>query len=275
VVPEVVPLIATLLSLPLPARYPPLRQSPELQRKQTMEALVAWTLVLAAQQPLVMLYEDLHWCDPSTVELLGLLLAQSPTAPVLTLLTFRPGFTPPWPARSHLTSVAVNRLSRRQATNMIGGMTRGVPLPDAIVERIVERADGVPLFVEELTKMVLESDLIAARDGRYELTRPLTTRYPEQLQDSLMARLDRLDAGKEVAQLAALGRVLPRRCAASRCRRKRAERRLAQLVDAELLTSGHRTRGDLHLQARADQRRRTSRCSRACASSSTRASPRC
>ena len=156
---EVVPLIAALLSLPLPDRYPPLRQSPELQRKQTMEALVAWTLALAEQQPLVMLYEDLHWCDPSTVEILGLLLGQSPTAKVLTLLTFRPSFAPPWPARSHVTPLAVNRLSRRQATNMIGGMTRGVPLPDAVVQRIVERADGVPLFVEEVTKMVLESDL--------------------------------------------------------------------------------------------------------------------
>jgi predicted ATPase len=207
-VPEVVPLIAVLLSLPLPERYPPLRQSPELQRKLTMEALVAWTLALAEQQPLVMLYEDLHWCDPSTVELLGLLLAQCPTAPVLTLLTFRPSFEPPWQARSHLTSVAVNRLSRRQATNMIGGMTRGVPLPEAIVERIVERADGVPLFVEEVTKMVLESDLIVACDGRYALTRPLTElAIPSSLQDSLMARLDRLDTGKEVAQLgAALGR---------------------------------------------------------------------
>jgi class 3 adenylate cyclase len=162
---EVVPLIAALLSLPLPDRYPPLRQSPELQRKQTMEALVAWTLALAEHQPLVMLYEDLHWCDPSTVELLGLLLAQSPTAQMLTLLSFRPSFAPPWPARSHVTPLAVNRLSRSQATNMIGGMTRGVPLPDAVVQRIVERADGVPLFVEEVTKMVLESDLVAARDG--------------------------------------------------------------------------------------------------------------
>jgi class 3 adenylate cyclase len=238
-VPEVVPLIAALLSLPLPERYPPLRQSPELQRKQTMEALVAWTLVLAAQQPLVMLYEDLHWCDPSTVELLGLLLAQSPTARVLTLLTFRPAFVPPWPARSHLTTVAVNRLSRRQATHMIGGMTRGVPLPDAVVERIIERADGVPLFVEELTKMVLESDLVVVRDGRYELTRPLTDlAIPSTLQDSLMARLDRLDAGKEMAQLgAALGREFSYELlrSVSLLEEPRLHAGLAQLADAELL----------------------------------------
>ena len=236
---EVVPLIAALLSLPLPDRYPPLRQSPELQRKQTMEALVAWTLALAEQQPLVMLYEDLHWCDPSTVEILGLLLEQSPTAKVLTLLSFRPSFEPPWPARSHVTPLAVNRLSRRQATNMIGGMTRGVPLPDAVVQRIVERADGVPLFVEEVTKMVLESDLVAARDGRYELTRPLTElAIPSTLQDSLMARLDRLDAGKEVAQLgAALGREFPYELLRSVSLQEEARLHagLAQLVDAELL----------------------------------------
>ncbi len=238
-VPDVVPLIAALLSLPLPERYPPLRQSPELQRKQTMEALVAWTLALAEQQPLVMLYEDLHWCDPSSVELLGLLLAQIPTAQVLTLLTFRPAFVPPWPARSHLTPLAVNRLSRRQATHMIGGMTRGVPLPGTVVERIVERADGVPLFVEELTKMVLESDLVAVQGGRYELTGPLTDlAIPSTLQDSLMARLDRLDAGKEVAQLgAALGREFPYELlrSVSLLEEPRLHAGLAQLVDAELL----------------------------------------
>src|SRR5581483_1572651 len=190
---EVVPLLAGLLSVPLPARYPPLRQSPELQRKQTMEALVAWTLALAEQQPVVMLFEDLHWCDPSTVEVLGLALEQSTAAKVLMLLAFRPSFEPPWPARSHATPLALDRLSPRQATDMIDGIARGVPLPNAIVERIVERADGIPLFVEEVTKMVLESELVAARDGRYELTGPLgDLDIPTTLQDSLMARLDRL-----------------------------------------------------------------------------------
>ena len=122
---------------------------------------------------------------------------------------------------------------------MIGGMTRGVPLPEAIVERIVERADGVPLFVEEVTKMVLESDLVVARDGRYELTRPLTElAIPSSLQDSLMARLDRLDAGKEVAQLgAALGREFFHELLRSVSLQEEAglNAGLAQLVDAELL----------------------------------------
>jgi predicted ATPase len=128
-----------------------------------MEALVAWSFAPAERQPLVMLFEDLHWCDPSTVELLGLALEQSPTAKVMLLLAFRPRFEPPWPVRSHSTPLAVNRLSHRQATDMIGGITRGVALPDVVVDRIVERADGIPLFVEEATKMVLESDLVARR----------------------------------------------------------------------------------------------------------------
>jgi class 3 adenylate cyclase/tetratricopeptide (TPR) repeat protein len=234
-----VPLIAALLSVPLPDRYPPQRRSPELQRKLTMEALVAWTLALAEQQPLVMLFEDLHWCDPSTVELLGLLLTQSPTAKLLTLLSFRPSFAPPWPMRSHLTPLAVNRLSRRQASNMIDGMTSGVPLPAAVVERIVERTEGVPLFVEEVTKMVLESDLVVAQGGRYELTGPLTEpAIPTTLQDSLMARLDRLDAGKEVAQVgAALGREFPYELlrGVSLQEEPHLHAGLAQLVDAELL----------------------------------------
>ncbi|HZR79615.1 MAG TPA: AAA family ATPase [Candidatus Binatia bacterium] len=236
---EVVPLLAGLLSVPLPARYPPLRQSPELQRKQTMEALVAWTLALAEQQPVVMLFEDLHWCDPSTVEVLGLALEQSTAAKVLMLLAFRPSFEPPWPARSHATPLALDRLSPRQATDMIDGIARGVPLPNAIVERIVERADGIPLFVEEVTKMVLESELVAARDGRYELTGPLgDLDIPTTLQDSLMARLDRLVPGKEVAQLgAALGREFFYELlrSVSLEEEPRLREGLTQLVDAELL----------------------------------------
>jgi class 3 adenylate cyclase/predicted ATPase len=237
--PDVVPLIAALLPLELPDRYSALGLSPELQRKKTIEALVAWIVGLAESQPLVMLVEDLHWCDASTVELLGWLLEQSPTANVLTLLSFRPDFEPPWSARSHLTPLAVKRLSHRQATNLIGGMTRDVPLPAAVVERVVERADGVPLFVEELTKMVLESDLVEERGGRYELTGSITgLAIPATLQDSLMARLDRLGKGKEVAQLgAALGREFSYELLRSVSLQQdpALHEGLAQLVGAELL----------------------------------------
>jgi predicted ATPase/class 3 adenylate cyclase len=236
---DVLPLIAPLLSLPLPEPTPPLQLAPGLQRKKTIEALVAWIFALAQPQPLVLLVEDLHWVDPSSVDLLGWLLEQSPTAQVLTLLSFRPDFEPPWPARSHLTPLAVKRLSRRQARNLIGGMTRDVPLPDEVVERLVERADGVPLFAEELTKMVLESGLVEERGGRYELTGPLTDlSIPTSLQDSLMARLDRLDEGKEVAQLGAtLGREFFYELLLCVSLQEEPHLRagLAQLVDAELL----------------------------------------
>jgi class 3 adenylate cyclase/predicted ATPase len=237
--PEVVPLIASLLSIPLGDRYSPLQLSPELQRKKTMEALVAWPIGLGEQQPLVMLYEDLHWSDPSTVELLGLAIEQHPKSHVLTILTFRPGFESPWPARSHLTNVAVNRLSGRQTRNMIGGMTRNVPLPDGVVDRIVERADGVPIFVEEVTKMVLESGLVEEREGRYELVGSVTELpIPATLQDSLMARIDRLETGKEVAQLgAALGREFLYELlrSVSPLDDPALQAGLARLVDAELL----------------------------------------
>ncbi len=238
-IPEVAPLLAPLLSLPLPDRYPPLQFSPELQRKKTIEALVAWTFGLGESQPAVLLVEDLHWCDASTLEAIGWLVEQNPTAKVLTLLSFRPDFEPPWPARSHVTPLAVKRLSRRQATDLIGGMTHDAPLPGAVVERVVERADGVPLFLEELTKTVLESDLVEKREGHYELTGPIAElAIPATLQDSLMARLDQLDEGKGVAQLgAALGREffyeLLRRVSLDEESRLRAG--LAQLVDAELL----------------------------------------
>jgi class 3 adenylate cyclase/tetratricopeptide (TPR) repeat protein len=237
--PDAVALLAALLSLPLPERYPALEFSPELQRKKTIETLVGWVFGLAESQPLVLLVEDLHWCDASTSEFLGLLLEQSPTARLLTLLSFRPDFEPPWPTRSHVTQLAVKRLSRRQAADLIAGMTREVPLPGAVVERVVERADGVPLFVEELTKMVLESDLVEEREGRYELTGPIAElAIPTTLQDSLMARLDRLDEGKVVAQLgAALGREFFYELlrSVSLDDEPLLQAGLTQLVDAELL----------------------------------------
>lgn len=239
---EGVPLVAALLLLPLPDRYRPSPLGPELQRKKTMEILVAWTLALSGAQPLVMLFEDLHWCDPSTIELLTRLLAQIPTSRVLTLLTSRPSFTPPWPASSHVATLAVSRLSRRQAMNMIAAMTRslpqGGPLPDAVVERIAERADGVPLFIEEMTKMVLESDPVAARGARRG--QPAELAIPSTLQDSLMARLDRLDSGKEVAQLgAAIGREFSYALLCEVARRgdfaRDLDDALQRLVTAELL----------------------------------------
>jgi class 3 adenylate cyclase len=201
---EAVPLFAALLSLPLPADYAPLTFSPEQQKQKTLQAF----LRIAAQQPVLFVMEDLHWVDPSTMELLGLLVDQGPTARILALFTCRPEFSPPWTGRAHLTQVTLNRLRRRQAAELTGQVTRGKALPAKVVEQVVAKTDGVPLFVEELTKMVLESGLLQEQAERYVLTGPLPPlAIPTTLHDSLMARLDRLAAVKGLAQLGAtLGR---------------------------------------------------------------------
>jgi class 3 adenylate cyclase/predicted ATPase len=205
---EAVPLLAALLSLPLTADYAPLTMSPERQKQQTLQALLTILLRIAAQQPVLLVMEDLHWVDPTTLEFLSLLVDQGPTARILALLTFRPDFSPPWTGRSHLTQLTLPRLPRRQAVEMTGRVAHGKTLPAEVVEQVVAKTDGVPLFVEELTKMVLESGLLQAREERYELTGPLPPlAIPATLHDSLMARLDRLATVKALAQLGAtLGR---------------------------------------------------------------------
>src|SRR5262249_22968714 len=202
------PLFASLLSLPLAVDYAPLTMSPERQKQQTLLALLTILLRIAAQQPVLFVMEDLHWVDPTTLAFLSLLVDQGPTARILTLLTFRPDFTPPWTGRAHLTQVTLNRLPRRQAAEMTGRVAHGKALPPEVVEQVVAKTDGVPLFVEELTKMVLESGLLQEREERYELTGPLPPlAIPTTLHDSLMARLDRLATVKGLAQLGAtLGR---------------------------------------------------------------------
>src|SRR6266498_1255617 len=205
---EAVPLLAALLSLPLPADYAPLTASPEQQKQQILHALLTILLRIAAQQPVLFVMEDLHWVDPSTLELLSLLVDQGPTARILALLTFRPDFSPPWTGRSHLTQVTLHRLPRRQAVEMTNRVAHSKALPAEVVEQVVAKTDGVPLFVEELTKMVLESGLLQERAERYALSGPLPPlAIPATLHDSLMARLDRLATVKGLAQLGAtLGR---------------------------------------------------------------------
>jgi class 3 adenylate cyclase/predicted ATPase len=205
---EAVPLFAALLSLPLSADYAPLTMSPERQKQQILQALLTILLRIAAQQPVLFVMEDLHWIDPTTLELLSLLIDQGPTARILALFTCRPDFRPPWTARAHVTQVTLNRLPRRQAAELTGRVARGKALPPEVMAQIVVKTDGVPLFVEELTKMVLESGLLQERDDRYTLTGALPPlAIPTTLHDSLMARLDRLAAVKGLAQLGAtLGR---------------------------------------------------------------------
>jgi class 3 adenylate cyclase/tetratricopeptide (TPR) repeat protein len=204
-----VPLLASLLSLPLPkGRYADLRLSLTQQRQQTQEVLVTWLLEEAERQAVLVVWEDLHWADPSTLETLGLFVDQAPTARMLHVLTFRPEFTPPWPTRSHLTPITLNRLERPQVETLVRRLAGGKRLPEELVAHIVGKTDGVPLYVEELTKMLLASDLLRKDLEQYVLTGPLlAVAIPDTLHDSLMARLDQMNAAKEVAQLGAvLGR---------------------------------------------------------------------
>ena len=168
--PETVPLFATLLSLPLPERYPPLTLTPQRQRHQTLEALLTWLVQEADKRPLLFIVEDLHWVDPSTLELLTLLLDQVPTAHLLTLLTCRPEFTAPWGSRAHLTQLTLTRLTQPQAERLVASVTRGKALPGDVLQHVVAHTDGVPLFVEELTKLVLESGFLREHEDAYELT---------------------------------------------------------------------------------------------------------
>jgi predicted ATPase len=236
---EVIPLFAALLLLPLADRYASLTLTPERQKQKTLEALLIWLLQEAERQPVCLIMEDLHWVDPSTLEWLSLLIDQIPTARVLMLLLFRQDFRPPWAVRSHLTHLALGRLSPQQTEGMIGNVVEGKLLPAEVVQQLVATTDGVPLFVEELTKMVVELGLVKEREGRYELPGPLPSlAIPATLHDSLMARLDRLGSAKQVAQLGAVvGREFAYEVlqAVSPMEEVVLQQGLSQLVDAELL----------------------------------------
>jgi class 3 adenylate cyclase/predicted ATPase len=237
--PEVVPYLASLLSLPLSDRYAPPQLTPQRQRQKTLEVILGLLLAHAAQQPVLFIVEDLHWIDPSTLELLTLFIDQRPTARILTLLTCRPEFHPPWDFRAHVTSLTLGPLRPTQVEQIIDRVAGGKRLPAEVCQQVVAQTDGVPLFVEELTKMVLESGLLREQADHYELMGPIhSLAIPTTLHDSLMARLDRLTNAKEVAQLGAtLGRAFPYELmqAVSPWDEERLQDALAQLVEAELL----------------------------------------
>ena len=206
---EAVPLLAALLSLPVPEdRYPALTFSPQRQRQLTQDMLVTWMLETAECQPVLMVWEDIHWADPSTLELLGLFIEQTPTVPMLNVLAYRPDLVLPWPMQSYMTPLMLNRLERTHIEALVRRLASDKRLPAEVETHIVTRTDGVPLYVEELTKMLLASDLLQEETDQYILTGALSSAsIPATLQDSLMARLDRLPEVREVAQLCAvLGR---------------------------------------------------------------------
>ncbi len=214
--PEVVPLLAALLSLPLPAHYPPLAMTPQQQRQKTLEALLTWLYAEAKRQPVLVIVEDLHWIDPSTLELLSLLIDQGASARLCLVLTARSEFRPPWAMPAHLTLLTLRRFTPAQVTRLATHVAGDKALPPAVLEEVVRKTDGVPLFVEELTKVVLESGLLQEQEDRYDLAGPLPPlAIPATLHDALMARLDRLAAAKLVAQL---GAVIGRTFAMTWCR---------------------------------------------------------
>ncbi len=191
---EAIPLLAPLLNLPLPPEYPPPPLSPEQQRRRLLATLVEWMLGSARTQPLVIATEDLHWVDPSTLELIQLLVEQGATARLLLLYTARPEFHTPWTMRAHHMQITLNRLSARDVRTIVGEVAAQKALSDETITTVVERTGGVPLFVEELTRAVLES-------GDAKLT---DSAIPATLHDSLMARPDRLGPAKEVIQVGAV-----------------------------------------------------------------------
>jgi hypothetical protein len=236
---EVAPLLADLLGVPSGDRYPALTMTPEVQKRRTMQALLIQLAGLAAEQPVLALYEDVHWMDPSTLELLGLVIERIQRLPVLALITFRPEFQPPWTGHAHVTSLTMSRLGRRQGADLVARVTGAKPLPDEVAAQILAKTDGVPLFVEELTKTVLESGLLQDAGDHWELSGPLPPlALPSTLHDSLLARLDRLAPVKEIAQIgAALGREFSYALLAAVTDRPDAELQavLDQLVAAELV----------------------------------------
>jgi class 3 adenylate cyclase len=213
-------------------------ESGEAARRALSQTLIALLAALGAERPLLILAEDLHWVDPSSIDFLTELATATDGRNWLLVATFRPDFAPPWPTRPNMTALTIGRLSRRDTLRLIEA-TAGKPVPAEVVEQIVERTDGVPLFVEELTKTVLESGLMRDAGDRFALDGPLPPlSIPESLQDSLMARLDRLAAVKDVAQIAAaIGRRFPLELLRRVSGRVDAvlDEALAKLTDAELI----------------------------------------
>jgi class 3 adenylate cyclase/predicted ATPase/tRNA A37 threonylcarbamoyladenosine biosynthesis protein TsaE len=200
-------LLAELLSLQNDGRYPALTLEPQQRRQRTLEALLTQVVALARSQPVLMIFEDAHWTDPTSLELFGSILQRIATLRVLLIITFRPEFQPPWIGLSHVTAVTINRLGRLQIDAIIDRIVGNKYLPPNIREDVIDRSDGIPLFVEEITKAVLEADSEdEARRTAAAIPSPKLA-IPATLHASLMARLDRLGSAKEVAQIgAAIGR---------------------------------------------------------------------
>lgn len=237
---DTVPLLAALLSLPdIAERYPALHLTSQQQRHKILEMLLSILHTLTTEHPMLLIVEDLHWIDPSTQELLDLLVERIPTQRLCAVLTYRPVFQAPWGQHSYITPIPLTRLSRLSAKQMVSHVTGKKVLPEGVLRQIIDKTDGVPLFVEEFTKTLMEAGIMQEIDGHYELLAPLQAiAIPATLHDSLMARLDRLDIAKRVAQVGAvLGRQFDYALLKAVWEQDEhlLQRGLSRLVEAELL----------------------------------------
>jgi class 3 adenylate cyclase len=231
-------LFTELLSLPNDGRYPALDLAPQQRRQRTLKALTAQLAGLAGQQPVLMVFEDAHWIDPTSLEALNRTVDRIKTLPALLIVTFRPEFKAPWVEQSHVTSVTLNRLGKSAAAAIIVGLVGNKDLPADVMAEIVERTDGIPLFVEEMTKAVLEAESEDAARRTIAAVPSPARAIPASLQASLMARLDRLGPAKEVAQIGAvIGREFSYALVTAVVRKPEAELESAldRLIEAGLL----------------------------------------
>jgi class 3 adenylate cyclase/predicted ATPase len=232
-------LLAEMLSLPNDGRYAARQLTPEQRRQKTLDALIAQIPALARQNPVLMVFEDAQWIDPTTLEVLGRVVDQIATRRVLLIVTFRPDFEPPWIGQPHVTALTLNRLTEREVDAMIDRIAGNKRFPASIRRDIIERADGIPLFVEEMTKSVLEAEGEGAAEPTFATVSSAAHAVPASLHASLMARLDRLGpAAEEVAQIgAAIGREFSHAVVAAIMRQPEAQLgpALDRLVAAGLL----------------------------------------
>jgi predicted ATPase/class 3 adenylate cyclase len=209
--PQDAALLAELLSLPNDGRYPTIDMAPQQRRQRTLDALISQLQVLARQNPVLMVFEDAHWTDPTSLEVLGHAVSRIATLRVLLIVTFRPEFDPPWIGRPHVTALTINRLAERDVGAMVDGVVGNKFVPTSIRQDIIERSDGIPLFVEEMTKAVLEAEDEGAAERLVATVPAPGLAVPPSLHASLMARLDRLGPAREIAQVgAAIGREFTR-----------------------------------------------------------------
>jgi predicted ATPase len=201
---EALLLLAPLLSIPLGSQYAPLDLTPQRRKECTFSVLLRQLEVLATRQPVLMVLEDAHWFDPTSLELFSLAVDRITSLPVLLVITARPEFTSPWPTHTYVSTVTLSRLGKDEAEALAFSITKGKALPPEVMSHLLAHTDGVPLFVEELTKTVLEGGLLNDAGDRYVLSGPLSSlAIPSTLHASLLARLDRLSAVKDTAQTAA------------------------------------------------------------------------